>query len=101
MSDLVRAQRLADGFAGVDWVRVLGRYARQINPLLSGLLAPMRYYRVTSQSEYSTDVLFRTRRDLEELFPRLLQYSTLYFEIWAFRSGSTDRWRASPDLAHT
>ena len=40
----------------------------------------MRYYWVTSQSEYSTDVLLRTRADLEELFPRLLQYSTLYFE---------------------
>jgi hypothetical protein len=80
VSDLVRAQRLADGFASVDWVGVLGRYAQRINPLLSGLLAPMRYYWVTSQSEYSTDVLFRTRGDLEELMPRLLQYSTLYFE---------------------
>jgi hypothetical protein len=80
VSDLVRAQRLSDGFASVDWVRALGRYAQRINPLLGRLLAPMRYYWVTSQSEYSTDVLFRTRRDLEELFPRLLQYSTLYFE---------------------
>ena len=44
------------------------------------LLAPMRYYWVTSQAEYSTDVLFRSRADLEELMPRLLQYSTLYFE---------------------
>jgi nucleotide-binding universal stress UspA family protein len=73
----LQAQRRADGFASVDWVRVLGRYARQINPLLGGLLSPMRYYWVTSQSEYSTDVLFRSRTDLEELFPRLLQY---YFE---------------------
>ena len=60
VSDLVRAQRLADGFASVDWVRTLGRYAQRINPLLGGLLAPMRYYWVTSQSEDSTDVLFRT-----------------------------------------
>jgi hypothetical protein len=80
VSDLVRAQRLADGFASLDWVRVLGRYAQRINPLLGELLAPMRYYWVTSQSEYSTDVLFRSRADLEELMPRLLQYSTLYFE---------------------
>jgi hypothetical protein len=80
VDDLARAQRLADGFASVDWVRVLGRYARRINPLLGDLLAPMQYYWVTSQSEYSTDVLFRSRADLEELMPRLLQYSTLYFE---------------------
>jgi hypothetical protein len=41
VSDLARAQRLADGFAGLDWVRVLGGYARRVNPLLHGLLAPM------------------------------------------------------------
>jgi hypothetical protein len=35
---------------------------------------------VTAQSEYSTDVVFRTCADLEELMPRLLTYSTLYFE---------------------
>jgi hypothetical protein len=80
VDDPVRAQRLADGFASVDWVRVLGRYAREVNPLLRGLLSPMQYYWVTSQAEYSTDVLFRSRADLEELMPRLLQYSTLYFE---------------------
>ena len=31
VSDLERAQKLAAGFASVDWVRVLGRYARRIN----------------------------------------------------------------------
>jgi hypothetical protein len=80
VADLERGQKLADGFASVDWVRVLGRYARRVNPLLRDLLAPMQYYWVTAQAEYSTDVLFRTRDDLEELMPRLLTYSTLYFE---------------------
>jgi hypothetical protein len=41
VSDLVRAQRLADGFASLDWVRVLDRYAQRINPLLGELLGPM------------------------------------------------------------
>ena len=50
-----------------------------MNPLLRDLLAPMQYYWVTAQSEYSTDVLFRTRDDLEEVMPRRLTYSTLYF----------------------
>jgi hypothetical protein len=39
----------------------------------------MQYYWVTAQSEYSTDILFRKRADLEELMPRLCQYSALYF----------------------
>ena len=39
----------------------------------------MEYYWVTGQAEYSTDVLFRKRSELQELMPRLLEYSTLYF----------------------
>jgi hypothetical protein len=80
VSDLKRAQKVADGFASVDWVRVLGRYARRVNPLLRDVLAPVQYYWVTTQAEYCTDVLFRSHQALEEVMPRLLTYSTLYFE---------------------
>src|SRR5262249_39907671 len=34
-----------------------------------------RYYWVTTQSEYSTDVLFRNRQALSELYPKLLSHS--------------------------
>ena len=78
--DPQRAQLVADGFASVDWVRVLGRYARQVNPLLRDLRAPMQSYWVTAPAEYSTDVRFRSHPTLAELLPRLLTYSTLYFE---------------------
>ena len=60
---------------------MLGRYALRVNPLLrqEEVLDPMQYYWVTAQSEYSTDILFRKRADIEELMPRLCQYSALYF----------------------
>jgi hypothetical protein len=80
LDDLECAQKLADGFASRNWPRVLGRYARRVNPLVGDLLAPMEYYWVTAQSEYSTDVLFGSHQALEDLMPRLLTYSTLYFE---------------------
>jgi hypothetical protein len=81
LSDVQRSQELADRFERVDWIHVLGRYALRVNPLLrqKGVLHPMQYYWVTAQSEYSTDILFRKRADLEELMPRLCQYSALYF----------------------
>jgi hypothetical protein len=81
LSNVERAQELADGFERVDWIRLLGRYALRINPLLrrDEVLDPMQYYWVTAQSEYSTDILFRKRADLDELMPRLCQYSSLYF----------------------
>jgi len=80
LDDPARAQKIADGFASVDWPRILGRYARRVNPLLRDLLAPMQYYWVTAQAEYSTDVLFGSHQALEALMPRLLSYSTLDFE---------------------
>jgi hypothetical protein len=81
LSDVERSQELADSFERVDWIHVLGRHALRVNPLLrqGDVLHPMQYYWVTAQSEYSTDILFRKRADLEELMPRLCQYSALYF----------------------
>ncbi len=35
---------------------------------------------MTSQAEYSTDVLLSSHQALAELMPRLLTYSALYFE---------------------
>jgi hypothetical protein len=70
---------LADRLTGLDWPRILERYARYVNPLLKGLLHGYRHYWVTSQSEYSTDIIFKSSSDLRELFPRLLSHSTLCF----------------------
>jgi hypothetical protein len=88
LSDVERSQELADSFERVDWIHVLGRHALRVNPLLrqGEVLHPMQYYWVTAQSEYSTGILFRKRADLEELMPRLCQYSALYFSASAVMS---------------
>src|SRR5438552_16268013 len=47
----------------------------------------MSYYWVTAQSEYSTDILFKSAAHLSELYPRLLSHSTLCFgakEVMSF-----------------
>lgn len=74
-----RADRLAREFARLDWPRVLGRFARRFNPLLWDLLRPMQYYWVTDQAEYATDVMFRSRADLQSLYPALLRHATLAY----------------------
>jgi hypothetical protein len=79
IEDFRRAQNFADRFVSLDWVARLHRYARWVNPLLKDLLAPMCYYWVTAQAEYSTDIVFKSQRQLEELVPRLLEHSTLQF----------------------
>ncbi len=79
LEDFRRAQTFADRFVNLDWITRLNRYARWVNPLLKNLLAPMGYYWVTAQAEYSTDIVFKSQRQLEELVPRLLEHSTLHF----------------------
>jgi len=79
IEDLGKAQKFSDRFSALDWPRLLNRYAKKINPLFNDLLKPMQYYWVTAQSEYSTDVLFKSSDQLDELFPRLLSHSTMCF----------------------
>jgi hypothetical protein len=79
IEDCQRAQRFADRFPSLDWIRILERLAARVNPLLRDLLRPMRYYWVTTQAEYATDLMFKSRQLLRELYPRLLQHSSLCF----------------------
>jgi hypothetical protein len=79
IEDFARAQTFADRFVTVGWVDLLQRYARRVNPLLDDLLDPMQYYWVTAQAEYSTDMVFKSRAQLHDLVPRLLEHCTLSF----------------------
>jgi hypothetical protein len=79
VDDWERGQKLADRFAGLKWPRILERYGRYVNPLLKDMLHGFTHYWVTSQSEYSTDIVFKSHSDLKELYPRLLSHSTLCF----------------------
>jgi hypothetical protein len=80
LDDPARAQSLADRFPRLGWVHILDGWARQVNPLLGeSWLRGQGYYWVIDQAEYSTDLLFRSRQDLAELYPRLLDHACLHF----------------------
>lgn len=79
IEDLARAQRFAERFANLNWPAILNRYAKRVSPQLHDILHGCQYYWVSAQSEYSTDILFKTRQDLCELYPQLLSHSTLCF----------------------
>jgi hypothetical protein len=74
-----RAQRFADGLTKKNWPRILDRFARMVNPLLPKVLDGCSYYWVTHQSEVATDIMFRDRAALRNLYPRLLRHATLSF----------------------
>jgi hypothetical protein len=77
LEDPARVQRLADRFAILKWPARLDTLACRVNPLLGDLLASYRYYWATNQAEYATDVFFKSRPGLRDLYPRLLRHATL------------------------
>ena len=80
LDDPARAQALADRFPRLNWVQILDGWARQVNPLLrEPWLRGRGYYWVIDQAEYSTDVLFKDRLALADLYPRLLDHACLNF----------------------
>jgi hypothetical protein len=79
IDDLERASRLWERFGHKVWPRVLNAFARRVNPLLPRVRAAGygRYYWVLDQAEIATDVMFRTRRDLLEVWPDIVHHAAL------------------------
>jgi hypothetical protein len=77
VDDWQRAQQLLDEQRHTDWPRLLDSLAVSTNPLLPYLRDQARvpYYWVTEQSEWATDLLFRSPADLAELYPRLTRHA--------------------------
>jgi len=79
LADPKRAQRFANGLIRKNWPRILEAFARRVNPLMQDLLHGMHHYWVLHQVEYATDIMFRDRSKLRDLYPRLLRHATLCF----------------------
>ena len=73
---VTEAQKLMDQQLKADWPRLLGGIARQINPSYPGVLglhAP-EYYWSVDQSEWATDVMFKSSEALGRLYPRMIRH---------------------------
>jgi hypothetical protein len=76
---MAKAQKFSDRFANLNWPRILSKYAKLVTPQLQDILKDKSHYWVTSQSELSTDILFKSRQHISELYPELLSHGTLCF----------------------
>jgi hypothetical protein len=79
IDDMARAQRFADRFANQNWPKILSKYATLVTPQMRDMLQGCQHYWVTDQCEWSTDILFKSRQHLSELYPKLLSHSMLCF----------------------
>lgn len=82
VQDVAAAQALLDQQVQAHWPSLLDQLARDLNPIHDDLfaLAPLRYYWTASDSEWASDVMFRSRAALQEVYPRLLRYAVTTFE---------------------
>jgi hypothetical protein len=75
IADPARAQALADAQLRADWPRLFAGLARRYFPVLEGLLEhAVDYYWSADETEWATDVMFRSTRRLDALFPSLLRF---------------------------
>jgi hypothetical protein len=75
ITDLEAASKLCDRFAHRAWPRLLNAFARRMNPVLADIRRAGfgEYYWVLDQAEIATDVMFKTRSALLEVWPDLLR----------------------------
>jgi len=81
IEDLPAAQSLCLQQLRTDFPQVLNAIAHDLNPAHEPMFAssPMGYTWYVHQSEWATDVLFRSRAALEAVYPRFLRHALLAF----------------------
>jgi hypothetical protein len=78
LSNVAKAQQLADKLLGKKWPGFLNVLAKRCNPLLGDLLKGLSYRWVTDQAEFALDILFKDAEALGSLYPRLLEHALLH-----------------------
>lgn len=76
IADLAGAQALIDRQLQTDWPRLLDGLVARINPAEREIFrdTPVPYYWSVEQSEWASDVMFRSPAALAALYPRLIRH---------------------------
>ena len=89
ISDIKKAQGLADKLDSEKLCRQFNAFAESINPFLDTVKEKFGqgYYWCVNQCEYATDVMFKERRFLEDIYPSLVDHAFYDFtctDVFAF-----------------
>ena len=78
----VLAQRLMNEQLETDWPAALETIARSLNPLHVDIFkaSPMDYYWSGYQTEWATDIVFKTPAALAAVYPALVQHAMHHFK---------------------
>lgn len=95
ISDVAKAQELADKFDSKKLSRHLDAFAGSINPFLDTVknIFGQGYYWCVNQCEFATDVMFEERRFLEDIYPSLVGHAFYDFtctDVFTFMGRKPD-----------
>ena len=97
ISHVAGAQRLMDKQMQLNWPDQLDYLLRKNHPLAAEICRPLglRYYWSTQESEYATDVMFRSPTPLAQTYPALVRHA-----ITSFSSADVMRFLGHPIAAN-
>ena len=89
ISDVAKAQELADKFDSQKLNRQLDHIAAKVNPYIDTIYKSFSrgYFWCVDQCEYATDVMFKSREALEDIYPSLVGHAFYSFkceDVFAF-----------------
>ena len=79
VEDIPSAQRMLDAQLETDWPKLLNRFVLNCCPDMEALLAPFdfNYYWSADETEYATDVLFHSEKELSALYPSFIRHAMM------------------------
>lgn len=79
LEDAAAAQRFLDAQLKTAWPKLLGRLVRQACPGLERIMAPLQfdYYWSAEETEWASDVMFKSAGALEAIYPRLIRHAMI------------------------
>ena len=82
VANVRRAQALLDRQLRTNWADLLDRLLKQVHPAHATLFddRPLDYYWSADETEWATDVMFRSPEALSRLYPRLLRHALTTFD---------------------
>jgi len=81
VDDIKRAQKIAKKLTRLKFAKIFSSLSRPLNPFISRIreVFPKGYYWVLDQGEYATDVMFKDRKSLLEIYPQLVEDALISF----------------------
>jgi hypothetical protein len=94
IEDMARAQELMKQQLTLNWVATMDKIALRLNPAFKKMFAKYKipYYWTMFESEWATDIMFKSSRSLASIYPQLVRGAMSTFsspDVMRFLGGKT------------